>query len=33
MKKVKTINEILKEIYGEKLYRIALNIGCTCPGL
>jgi hypothetical protein len=28
---VKTINEVLKETYGEKVYRIALNIGCTCP--
>jgi hypothetical protein len=28
---VKTINEVLKETYGEKVYRIALNAGCTCP--
>jgi radical SAM superfamily enzyme len=33
MTKFKTINEVLKETYGEKVYRIALNIGCTCLGL
>jgi hypothetical protein len=28
---MKTINEVLKETYGEKVYRISLNAGCTCP--
>jgi hypothetical protein len=28
---MKMINEVLKETYGEKVYRISLNAGCTCP--
>jgi hypothetical protein len=28
---MRTINEVLKETYGEKVYRISLNAGCTCP--
>jgi hypothetical protein len=26
-----TVNEYLKKTYGEKVYRISLNAGCTCP--
>ena len=29
--KIRTISEILKEQYGEKIYRLALESGCTCP--
>jgi hypothetical protein len=28
---MRTVNEVLKETYGEKVYRISLNAGCTCP--
>ena len=28
---IHTISEILKEQYGEKIYRLALESGCTCP--
>ena len=28
---IRTISEILKEQYGEKIYRLALESGCTCP--
>lgn len=26
-----TVNDYIKETYGEKLYKISLNGGCTCP--
>lgn len=29
--KIRTISEVLKEQYGEKIYRLALESGCTCP--
>ena len=29
--KIRTISEELKEEYGEKIYRLALYSGCTCP--
>ena len=29
--KIRTISEELKEKYGEKVYRLALTSGCTCP--
>ncbi|MBO4374343.1 MAG: TIGR01212 family radical SAM protein [Lachnospiraceae bacterium] len=29
--KIRTISEELKEKYGEKVYRLALSSGCTCP--
>lgn len=28
---IRTISEVLKKQYGEKLYRISLTSGCTCP--
>ena len=28
---VRMISDVLKEQYGEKIYRLALNSGCTCP--
>lgn len=28
---IRTISEVLKKKYGEKLYRISLTSGCTCP--
>jgi len=28
---IRTISEVLKEQYGEKIYRLALESGCTCP--
>jgi hypothetical protein len=28
---MKMINDVLRETYGEKVYRISLNAGCTCP--
>ena len=28
---MKTISEVLKEKYGEKIYRLSLESGCTCP--
>ena len=29
--KIRTLSEKLKEEYGEKVYRLALSSGCTCP--
>lgn len=29
--KIKTVSEMLKEEYGEKVYRLSLSSGCTCP--
>ena len=29
--KILTVSEVLKEKYGEKVYRLALSSGCTCP--
>ena len=29
--KIKTVSEVLKEMYGEKIYRLALSSGCSCP--
>lgn len=29
--KIKTVNEYLKELYGEKIYKIAIDGGFTCP--
>lgn len=29
--KIRTISEVLKGQYGEKIYRLALESGCTCP--
>ena len=26
-----SLNEYLKQAFGEKVYKLALNIGCTCP--
>ncbi len=31
MSKVKSLNERMKNEYGEKVYRVALDMGCTCP--
>ena len=28
---IRTLSEVLKQQYGEKLYRISLTSGCTCP--
>ena len=28
---IRTVSEVLKEQYGEKIYRLALESGCTCP--
>ena len=28
---IRTVSEVLKQQYGEKLYRISLTSGCTCP--
>ena len=28
---IRTVSEVLKEQYGEKIYRLALSSGCTCP--
>ena len=28
---IRRISEVLKEQYGEKIYRISLTSGCTCP--
>lgn len=30
-KRYYTLNDYIKETYGEKLYKISLNGGCTCP--
>ena len=29
--KIRMISDVLKEQYGEKIYRLALSSGCTCP--
>jgi len=29
--KVRMISEVLKEQFGEKIYRLSLSSGCTCP--
>ena len=29
--KIRTLNDYLKETYGEKIYKIAINGGFTCP--
>ena len=29
--KIRMISDVLKERYGEKIYRLALSSGCTCP--
>lgn len=28
---MRTLNEVLKEQYGEKVYKLSLSSGCTCP--
>jgi radical SAM superfamily enzyme len=27
----KTISEVLKTAYGQKIYKLSLSSGCTCP--
>ena len=29
--RIRMISDVLKEQYGEKIYRLALSSGCTCP--
>ena len=29
--KIMTVSEMLKKNYGEKVYRLSLSSGCTCP--
>ena len=29
--KIRTLSDYLKEMYGQKVYKIALSSGCTCP--
>ena len=29
--KIITVNDYLKNTYGEKIYRLSLQSGCTCP--